>query len=1057
MKLPAPRPVSARSTFAGWLPCALAGIAVAGCGREPAAQPAASGDAAAGPTLDAPQDLQRPPAPARVFASRYAPLGPWYAELAAKVDPLAPSDPWRTEAMADLFRRLLLSGLQAAQGSGTSRFGELCTADTLLATRLRPLAADSLSGGSLDVRTGSLEAEASRGVEPVLAALRELTAPHRAGSAPRFDAWITAAWSPTPETFELLGSLRLASDRGPGSLQTNLALEARLRVQGQHIRLERLAARDFIEVESGRRTYEELTAHVLSDAAWLDDGATQRTGRTDRLVIYTDVYLGMHGLGVGDVDGDGLEDVYVARQGGLPNLLLRHLPDGRARDVAAEAGVDLLDDTGGVLIVDLDGDGARDLALGVADEVAVLWNDGEGHFPSSVRLQGGSRDRVYSLSAGDADGDGDLDLYDTRYFSGEYGGGAPTPYHDAHNGARNSFWRNDGRRGFQDATDEVGLGEGNDRFSLTSLWEDFDDDGDLDLYVVNDFGSNNLYANEGGRFRDVAGELGLGDMAAGMGISSADVDLDGRTDLYVSNMFSAPGARVTAHPKFMPHASPDVLRAYQRHTRGNSLLAREASGRWVDVTDAAAVAPGGWAWGAIFGDLENDGLADVFVPSGFTTNRDPRDLASFFWRVVVNASPPEPPSSEAYLNTWRTITRLAQAEGLSWSGHERNYAYKNLGGRRFADVSAAVGLDTEDDARSAVRVDWDGDGREDLWVKNRTAPLVRFWRNVHPAAGSSLALELVGRPPNTGAVGARVQVRALGVRHVRTVHAGEGYLAGPSLRLHFGLGEATRVEELSVRWPDGSTTTHADLPASGLWRVRQDGGRPEPSARPTVSLDDVAGRTRPTVIGEPDSRVVALERLPYSGLPLARYDAAPASVRDHAGAPLLVVLFGSWDERAGEMLAALRSLPASGVAVHPLSLDGPRDEAYARSLARAAGLPESGGRADRRAHALLELALQAILPAYDDLPLPIGLLFDPRGALCVVYVGALDPARALADARLAALEVPADAGRLTTALTGGRWLRPAPSRPLRTAAEYLRRERGENELAAELEAFDARR
>jgi len=992
-----------------------------------------------------------------VFASRYAPLGPWYAELAARVDPLAPSDPWRTEALADLFRRLLLSGLLAAQGSGTSRFGELCTPETRLETRLRPAALENLAGGDPRVKTGRLEREPAVGPEPVLAALRELAAPHAGGGAPRCEAWFTAAWSPTPETFELRGSLRLATDRGAGSLQTNLALEARLRIDGKRILLERLAARDFVEVESDPRPFEELTDHVLADATWLDDGATQRAGRTDRLVVYTDVYLGMHGLAVGDVDGDGLEDVYVARQGGLPNLLLRHLPDGRARDVAAEAGVDFLDDTGGVLIVDLDGDGARDLALGIADEVAILWNDGRGSFPSSVRLRGGSRDRVYSLSAADADGDGDLDLYDTRYFSGEYGGGAPTPYHDAHNGARNSFWRNDGRRGFADATDQVGLGQGNDRFSLTSVWDDFDDDGDLDLYVVNDFGPNNLYANEGGRFRDVAEELGLGDMAAGMGIGVADVDLDGRIDLLVSNMFSAPGARVTAHEKFMPHAPPDVLRAYQRHTRGNSLLARADSGRWIDVTDAASVAPGGWAWGAIFCDVENDGLADVLVPNGFTTNRDPRDLASFFWRVVVNASPAAPPSSEAYLNTWRAITRLAQAEGFSWSGHERNYAYLNLGGRRFADASAALGLDTEDDGRSAVRVDWDGDGREDLWVKNRTAPLVRFWRNVHPAAGSSLALELVGRPPNTGAVGARVEVRAGGTRHLRTVHAGEGYLAGPSLRLHFGLGAATRADEVRVRWPDGSTTTYADLPAAGLWRVRQDGSPPERVAHPAGALAGAAGRTRPTVIGEPDARVVALERLPYSSLPLARYDAPAGAVRDHAGEPLLVVLFGSWDERAGERLAALRALPESGVAVHPLSLDGPRDEAYARELARAAGLPESGGRADRRTHALLELALQAILPAYDDLPLPIGFLFDPHGALCVVYVGALDARLVADDARRAALELPADAGRLTTAITGGRWLRPAPGRPLQAAIEHLRRERGEDELAAELEAFDARR
>ena len=170
---------------------------------------------------------------------------------------------------------------------------------------------------------------------------------------------------------------------------------------------------------------------------------------------------------------------------------------------------------------------------------------------------------------------------------------APLPYHDANNGERNRLYRNEGSWNFEDVTALVGLEDGNQRFSFAASWEDLDNDGDPDLYVANDFGRNNLYLNERGRFTDVAQSAGVEDISAGMGVTFSDYDRDGRFDIHVSNMFSSAGKRVTyerrlprrrrfGHPLRFPPARPGATRSSQ--TLGTGLSSTSASMRespWV--------------------------------------------------------------------------------------------------------------------------------------------------------------------------------------------------------------------------------------------------------------------------------------------------------------------------------------------------------------------------------------------------------------------------------------------------------------------------------------------
>ena len=334
-------------------------------------------------------------------------------------------------------------------------------------------------------------------------------------------------------------------------------------------------------------------------------------------------FQGHQGLALGDVNGDGLDDLYAPQAGGLPNLLFVQRPDGSAEDRSAAAGVDFLDNSQSALIVDLDGDGDQDLAVGLTPDLVLLANDGDGRF--TVRRTVSTPD-VYSMAATDYDGDGDLDLYLCSYVEPASAASLPTPYHDANNGRPNVLLRNDGGFAFADATEETGLDRNNRRFSFAASWEDYDDDGDPDLYVANDFGRNNLYRNDGGRFVDVAGEAGVEDISAGMGVTWGDYDGDGRMDAYVSNMFSSAGNRIAYQRRFKTEADSETRGHFQRHARGNTLFRNLGDGTFADVSEQAGVTMGRWAWGSKFVDLNNDGRLDIVVPNGFATSEDPGDL-----------------------------------------------------------------------------------------------------------------------------------------------------------------------------------------------------------------------------------------------------------------------------------------------------------------------------------------------------------------------------------------------------------------------------------------------
>ncbi len=377
------------------------------------------------------------------------------------------------------------------------------------------------------------------------------------------------------------------------------------------------------------------TAAIMADCASFD---SQLARGTDYWYGNFDVAFGIQqgnqGISVCDVNGDGREDLFVCQPAGLLSRLYLQNPDGTLRDFTRESGLTWLDDARSALFVDLDGDGDEDLAWGLGYSLTIHENDGTGRFRLRVEIDMFSWPT--SVAAADYDLDGDLDLYVCGYTSrNDVAPGDvfanPVPYHDANNGARNLFVKNEGDFDFADITAKSGFSQNNRRFSFAAGWEDFDLDGDQDLYVANDFGRNNLYRNElqadgSRRFVDVAADAGVEDIAAGMSVSWGDVNRDGLMDVYVSNMFSSAGGRIAFQQHFQDSAD-DLTRAQlQRHARGNTLYQNQGNGTFTDISLESGTNMGRWAWASHFVDLNNDAWEDLFVANGFYTAEDSGDL-----------------------------------------------------------------------------------------------------------------------------------------------------------------------------------------------------------------------------------------------------------------------------------------------------------------------------------------------------------------------------------------------------------------------------------------------
>ncbi len=371
---------------------------------------------------------------------------------------------------------------------------------------------------------------------------------------------------------------------------------------------------------------------------------------------------------------------------------------------------------------------------------------------------------------------------------------------------------------------------------------------------------------------------------------------------------------------------------------------------------------------------------------------------------MTSQSPPGNEPTPEYKDAWATLQYLVLEEGGSWSGNELNFLYLNLGDRRFADVSAVSATNYQGDGRCIVSTDWDEDGKLDLILKNRTAPRILFFHNRHPGDENFLAVDLRGVRCNRDAIGALVTVEAGGRTLRQSLRAGEGYLAQSSKRLHFGLGDAQRVETLTVRWPDGSVDSYRDLPAGARLAIEQ-GAREPRTISPRVRAALAKLEPEPLATEERKiARLALLEKLPVAALRVPGFEAPERRIADLAGGPVLLNLWSKdcagCQKESSEFRERDADLRASGLRLVVLTVDPPEAREEARERLRRLGLERDAGFVDDAFVRALQVLLETVIGRLKEVPLPTSLLLDERGALVVAYLGPLDVHELLEDVRL---------------------------------------------------------
>jgi tetratricopeptide (TPR) repeat protein len=498
------------------------------------------------------------------------------------------------------------------------------------------------------------------------------------------------------------------------------------------------------------------------------------------------------GVAWGDFDNDGYDDLFVVSGGGaltLPpaeraaSVLYRNLGDGRFEKVDSFPDIRILGM--GAAWGDYNNDGWLDLIITGYDEIILLRND-HGRFVRD-RAMPSPKGFWTGVSWGDYNRDGKLDVYVCGYVkyipgkgdpassSRQFGLEVPFTLNPAsYDPQRNLLFRNDGERGFTEVSDQLGVADAQGR-SLSALWRDFDGDGWLDLYVANDISENKLYLNRGGKFIDAGRSAWVEEYRGSMGLASGDFDRDGDDDLFISHWIA------------QQFALYQNLLAEQRETGG-----ADSPLHFTDVAEMLGVGQPSMqsiGWGASFADFDSDGWPDLVVANGSTFEQ----------------------------KTARPRRLAPMASMLFWNARGRYFHDLAPWNRSFAKPHVSRGLAVSD---------FDNDGSLDIAVVDHGEG-VRLLRNDVPH-GNWIELRLHSRLPNSGSAkgfgdGATVIAWAGGAALRRSVTSAS-YLSQDSRRVHIGLGAATKVDRVEVRWLGGKAETWANLEANRIWDVFEGDG-----------------------------------------------------------------------------------------------------------------------------------------------------------------------------------------------------------------------------------------
>jgi hypothetical protein len=509
-------------------------------------------------------------------------------------------------------------------------------------------------------------------------------------------------------------------------------------------------------------------------------------------------------VSVVDFDRDGWSDLYVTNSGeGSKNCLYRNLGNGSFSDVAAQMGVADLNQTGtgvsmGAVWGDYDNDGYEDLFLYKWGRPELFHND-TGHGFTMVTEKVGLPPWVNANTAiwFDYDGDGRLDLFLGGYYAEDVDlwhlkttKMMPESFEYAKNGGRKYLFHNLGNGSFEEVSRKVGIDSR--RWALAAVAADLRHTGHPDLFIANDYGISELYFNDGKQFREVGKQTGVGfSPKSGMNAAVGDILNQGSYAIYVSNI-SEEGVLIQGNNLWVP----------KEGTSGDSL-------QYDNLARDMDVEIGGWSFGAQFGDLNNDGMQDLYLVNGYVSADRNKNYWYDFSKIAGGNS-----------TIISDAAHWPAMEGRSLSGYQQKRVWLNDGSGKFVDVASAVGANDIFDGRSVALVDLWNRGVLDVVVANQKGPLL-IYKNTPTPENGWIDFELEGQSSNRSAIGAEVKLFWNGQQQVQQVSGGSGFCAQNQRRLHFGLGKGPRIDKAEIRWPSGKVTTIEQPAAGQIQKIRE--------------------------------------------------------------------------------------------------------------------------------------------------------------------------------------------------------------------------------------------
>jgi enediyne biosynthesis protein E4 len=499
------------------------------------------------------------------------------------------------------------------------------------------------------------------------------------------------------------------------------------------------------------------------------------------------------GVALIDYDGDGWLDIYFT---GAPSVamelegkkarsaLYHNNHDGTFTDVTEKAGVGTPCWAMGAAVGDYNNDGRPDLIVSCFGGVILYRNNGDGTFTDVTKAAHLDTDTGWAtgVAFGDYDGDGNSDLFVSHYVDlnlhdlPSFGSLKTCQFHAIPvqcgprglKGSPDTLYHNNGDGTFTEVAKEAGVDDANHYFGLTAVWSDFDNDGKLDLFVANDGEPNYLYRNEGGgRFKDMAYDAGVavsedGVEQANMGLALGDYLNVGRMSVAITH-FS------------------DEYAALYRNDGGMT---------FTDVSRAAGITRDSApyvGWGDAFVDLDNSGWLDLILVNGHVYPQVDS--------VKIGA-------------TYREAKLVFQ--------NQRNGSFREVG------AQTGIAVMVPQVSRGLAVGDLFNTGRLDIVVENLTGGPMILEAKSNPA-NHWVSFELEGSPANRLALNARVRITTGKLQQMGEIRSGGSYLSQNDLRLHFGLGDAARIDQVEVLWPNGKSQVLRDVAADCFYHLKQDG------------------------------------------------------------------------------------------------------------------------------------------------------------------------------------------------------------------------------------------